>query len=187
MDVLLWLLVVPACSVILLSAFWTIEVLYKKITGKNKDNKTSELVATEKGLDDFQELFKIGIEYVEWIKKGEKTKFSKRVSDASPNQIRAGLIIVFTRLLQNEDDWDQQRKVADSCARIFYGLPSMILGESDFTKEPEPKEMQDRGNEVWDAYINCILTKEKTAFILDDSRIISEVLSKLPHQIINQP
>ena len=178
MDVLLWLLVVPVCSVILLSAFWAIEVIYKKISGKNKN---AELVATEESLYDFPNLFAIGYEYVEWIKKGEKTKFTKRVSEASPNQIRAGLIIVFTRLLQDEDDWDQQRKIADACALIFYGLPSMILGESGFTKKPEPKEMQDLGNEVWDAYINCILTKEKTAFVFDDSRIISEVLNKLPH------
>ena len=181
MDALLWLLVVPACSAILISSFWAIEFISKKITGKNKENKITEPVATEESLDDFPEFYKIGIEYVEWIKKGEKAKFTKRVSEASPNQIRAGLIIVFTRLLQNEDDWDQQRKIADACALIFYGLPSMILGESDFTKKPEPKEMQDLGNEVWDAYINCILTKEKTAFVLEDSRIISEVLSKLPH------
>jgi hypothetical protein len=107
-------------------------------------------------------------------------KWTPKVAQASPNKIRAGLIVLFSTILRNLEDWDEQKKTADECQRIFFQVPFVLFMQSKI-KFPLENTRSDTEHEAWNAFIECILTKEKTAFVFDDGKIISEVLSKLPH------
>jgi len=177
-QTLAWLFGIPVCSMILVSLFWLAEVIYKKATGK----KEREHIPSNKPcLADKTELYLIGHDYIEFIEKNDQRKWSPRLAQASPNKIRAGLIVLYSTLLENQKDWEVQRGLADEGQRIFFRLPYVIYEQTKFKSPLEPSELRDKGNEVWVAFIECILTKEKTAFVFDDEKIISEVLSKLPH------
>jgi len=177
-ETLPWLFGIPVCSVIILSLFCLIEVLYKKISGK----KEREHIPNNKPcLADKTELYLLGHDYIEFIEKNDQRKWSPRLAQASPNKIRAGLIVLYSTLLENQKDWEVQRGIADEGQRIFFRVPYVIYEQSKFKTPLEASELQDKGNEAWDAFIHCILTKEETAFVFDDGKIISEVLTKLPH------
>ena len=177
MDVLLWLLVVPVSSVLILSLFWLIEVIYKKATGKKKQNSEA---SNKPSLEDEKELYSIGLDYFELVLKGDSTKWTPKLAKASANKIRAGLIVLFSGILRNQSDWEEQKKTADECQRIFFQVPFVLFMHSKISF-PLENTKSDVQHDAWDAFIECILTKEKTAFVFDDAKIISEVLTKLPH------
>ena len=177
-ETLAWLFGIPVCSVILVSLFWLVQVIYKKATGK-KDQK--EIPTNKPSLADKTELYLIGHDYIEFIEQNDQRKWSPRLAQASPNKIRASLIVFYSTLLENQKDWEIQRALADEGQRIFFRVPYVIYEQSKFKSPLESSELRDKGNEAWDAFIECILTKEKTAFVFDDEKIISEVLTKLQH------
>jgi|LauGreSBDMM110SN_4_FD.fasta_scaffold174088_1 hypothetical protein len=177
-ETLAWLFGIPVCSVILVSLFWLVEVIYRKATGR----KDREYIPSNKPcLADKTELYLIGYDYIGFIEKNDQKKWSPKLAQASPNKIRAGLVVLFSSILRHQEDWAMQRKTADDGQRIFFQVPFVIYEQSKFKAPLEASELQDKGNEAWDAFIDCILTKEKTAFVFDDEKIISGVLTKLPH------
>jgi hypothetical protein len=176
-QTLAWLFGIPVCSVIILSLFWLMQVIYKKVTGKKKQNSEPR---NEPSLEDEKDLYSLGLDYFEFVVKRNPRKWTPRVAQASPNKIRAGLIVLFSKILRNLGDWDEQKKTADECQRIFLQVPFVLFMQSKIMF-PLENTRSDTEHEAWNAFIECISTKEKTAFVFDDGKIISEVLSKLPH------
>ena len=86
-ETLAWLFGIPVCSVILVSLFWLLEVIYKKATGR----KDREYIPSNKPcLADKTELYLIGYDYIGFIEKNDQKKMVPQACSSQSQQDKGG-------------------------------------------------------------------------------------------------